>query len=816
MARRSTKTPPPDDFEEKILDIDVVDEMQGSFLEYAYSVIYSRALPDARDGMKPVHRRIVYQMNEMGLRPDRGYVKCARVVGEVMGKLHPHGDASIYDALVRMAQPFSMRLPLVDGHGNFGSLGNDDPPAAMRYTECRMADATSLMTESIDEDTVGFQSNYDGQEQEPVVLPAAYPNLLVNGSSGIAVGMATNMPPHNLGEVIAAARHLIKHPGADLETLMRFVPGPDLPTGGRIVGLGGIKDAYAAGRGTFKIRATVSVENATARRKGLVVTELPFAVGPEKVIAKIKDLVSAKKLQGIADVKDLTDRQHGLRLVIEVKNGFVPEAVLEQLYKLTPMEESFGINNVALVDGQPLTLGLKELLEVYLDHRFDVVRRRSEFRRTKRRNRLHLVEGLLVALIDIDEVIRLIRSSDNSAQAKERLIEHFSLSEIQTQYILDTPLRRLTRFDRIELESERDRLNTEIDELTAILESDAELRKLVSTELAAVAKKFGTDRRTVLLESAGAQVAAVPLEVADDPCRVLLSSTGLLARTATGDPIAFDEDAKRAKHDVIVSAVPATARGDVGVVTSTGRLLRLTVIDLPQLPDTHAAPNLSGGAMVSEFLTLENDEEVVCLTTLDESSPGLAIGTLQGVVKRVVPDYPANKDELEVITLKEGDRIVGAAELRTGEEDLIFITSDAQLLRYPAAQVRPQGRPAGGMAGVKLTAGAEVLSFAAVDPAVDAMVFTVAGSHGTLDDSVLTAKLTPFDQYPRKGRATGGVRCQRFLKGEDVLVFAWAGALPARAAQKNGTPTELPEPDPRRDGSGTPLAKPVAVIAGPV
>lgn len=816
MARRSTKTPPPDDFEEKILDIDVVDEMQGSFLEYAYSVIYSRALPDARDGLKPVHRRIVYQMNEMGLRPDRGYVKCARVVGEVMGKLHPHGDASIYDALVRMAQPFSMRLPLVDGHGNFGSLGNDDPPAAMRYTECRMADATSLMTESIDEDTVAFQSNYDGQEQEPVVLPAAYPNLLVNGTTGIAVGMATNMPPHNLGEVIAAARHLIKHPGADLDTLMRFVPGPDLPTGGRIVGLGGIKDAYAKGRGSFKIRATVAVENVTARRKGLVVTELPFSVGPEKVIAKIKDLVSAKKLQGIADVKDLTDRAHGLRLVIEVKNGFVPEAVLEQLYKLTPMEESFGINNVALVDGQPLTLGLKELLEVYLDHRFEVVRRRSEFRRTKRRNRLHLVEGLLVALIDIDEVIRLIRSSDNSAQAKDRLIERFSLSEVQTQYILDTPLRRLTRFDRVELESEQDRLNTEIDELTAILESDPELRKLVSAELAAVAKKFGTDRRTVLLESAGSQVAAVPLEVADDPCRVLLSSTGLLARTANGDPIVFAEDAKRAKHDVIVSSVPATARGDIGVVTSTGRLMRLAVIDLPQLPDTHAAPNLSGGAMVAEFLTLEADEEVVCLTTLDESSPGLAIGTLQGVVKRVVPDYPANKDELEVITLKDGDRIVGAVELRTGEEDLVFITSDAQLLRYPAAQVRPQGRPAGGMAGVKLTEGAEALSFAAVDPASDAVVFTVAGSQGTLDDSVLTCKLTPFDQYPRKGRATGGVRCQRFLKGEDVLTFAWAGPTPARAAQKNGTPATLPEPDPRRDGSGTPLESPVAVIAGPV
>ncbi|MFB7747475.1 DNA topoisomerase (ATP-hydrolyzing) subunit A [Streptomyces sp. NPDC056132] len=818
MARRSTKTPPPpDDFEERILDIDVVDEMQGSFLEYAYSVIYSRALPDARDGMKPVQRRIVYQMNEMGLRPDRGYVKCARVVGEVMGKLHPHGDASIYDALVRMAQPFSMRLPLVNGHGNFGSLGNDDPPAAMRYTECKMADATSLMTESIDEDTVDFASNYDGQEQEPVALPAAYPNLLVNGSSGIAVGMATNMPPHNLGEVIAAARHLIRHPQADLEALMRFVPGPDLPTGGRIVGLGGIKDAYESGRGTFKIRATASVENVTARRKGLVVTELPFTVGPEKVISKIKDLVGSKKLQGIADVKDLTDRSHGLRLVIEIKNGFVPEAVLEQLYKLTSMEESFGINNVALVDGQPLTLGLKELLEVYLDHRFTVVRRRSEFRRTKRRDRLHLVEGLLVALVDIDEVIRIIRSSDNSAQAKERLIEHFSLSEIQTQYILDTPLRRLTRFDRIELESERDRLTGEIDELTGILDSDGELRKLVSAELAAVAKKFSTDRRTVLLESAGAPIAAVALEVADDPCRVLLSSTGLLARTAGGEPFAAGEEDKRVKHDVIVSAVPATQRGDVGVVTSTGRLLRLAVIDLPQLPDTASAPNLSGGAPISEFLSsLEPDETVVCLTTLDESSPGLAIGTEQGVVKRVVPDYPANKDELEVITLKDGDRIVGAAELRTGEEDLVFITDDAQLLRYQASQVRPQGRAAGGMAGIKLTDGAKVISFTAVDPAGDAVVFSVAGSGATLlGDAAVSAKLTPFDQYPRKGRATGGVRCQRFLKGEDKLVLAWAGPAPARAAQTNGTPAQLPEIDPRRDGSGTPLPSPVAVLAGP-
>ena len=815
MARRSSQTPPPEDFEERILDIDVVDEMQGSFLEYAYSVIYSRALPDARDGLKPVHRRVLYQANEMGLRPERGYVKSARVVGEVMGRLHPHGDASIYDTLVRMAQPFSMRIPLIDGHGNFGSLGNDDPPAAMRYTESKLTAASMALVESIDEDTVDFNPNYDGSEQEPGVLPSAFPNLLVNGATGIAVGMATNMPPHNLTEVVAAARHLIKHPGADLDTLMRFIPGPDLPTGGRIVGLSGIRDAYESGRGTFKIRAKVTVEDVTPRRKGLVVTELPFNIGPEKVIAKIKDLVNAKKLQGISDVKDLTDRSHGLRLVIEVKNGFVPEALLEQLYKLTPMEESFGINNVALVDGQPLTLGLKELLEVYVDHRFEVVRRRSDFRRRKREERLHLVEGLLVALLDIDAVIAVIRGSDNTAMAKERLIERFSLSETQTVYILDTPLRRLTRFDQVELEAEQDKLQREITELTEILESDTVLRKLVSDELGAVSKKFGTERRTVLLEAGAVATAAVPLEVADDPCRVLLSSTGLLARTADAVQ-AVDPDGGRTRHDLVVSAVAATARADIGAVTTAGRVLRLPVIDLPSLPPSSTAPNLSGGAQISEFLKLDAGEKVLALTTLDESSPGLALGTEQGVVKRVVPDWPENKDEFEVIGLKDGDRLVGAAELTTGEEELVFITSDAQLLRFQAAQVRPLGRPAGGMAGIKLADGARVLSFTAVDPAADALVVTVAGATEGLDGMNLgTAKATPFDQYPRKGRATGGVRCQRFLKGEESLVLAWAGAAPARAATANGTPAELPGRDPRRDGSGVPLAKEIAAVAGP-
>src|SRR6201998_2788488 len=492
MARRTTTPPPPEDFEENIVDIDVTDEMRGSYLEYAYSVIYQRALPDARDGLKPVQRRILYQMSEMGLRPDRSHVKCARVVGGVRGPLHPQVDSPIYDALVRLHQPWSMRLPLVDGHGNFGSP--DDSPAAMRYTEARMAAAAMEMTSSLDEDTVDFIDNYDGSQTQPEVLPAAFPNLLVNGASGIAVGMATNMAPHNLGEVIAAARHLISNPDAGLDELMRFVPGPDLPTGGKIVGLDGIREAHETGRGIFRTRAAARVEKITPRRTGIVVSELPYNVGPEKVIARIKDLGSARKLAGIADVKDLTDRRRGLHLVIEIRSGFHPEAVLDELYRLTPMEETFGINNVALVDGQPRLLGLRELLHIYVDHRIEVTRRRTEFRRRKRLDRLHLVDGLMIALLNIDEVIQVIRTSDNAAAARERLMSVFDLSEVQAAYILDTPLRRLTRYDRLELEREQDELRAEIASLTAILESDEKLREVVSGELGEVAKKFGTPR----------------------------------------------------------------------------------------------------------------------------------------------------------------------------------------------------------------------------------------------------------------------------------------------------------------------------------
>ncbi len=1221
---------------ERIVDIDVEQEMQGAFLEYAYSVIYSRALPDARDGLKPVQRRILYTMAEMGLRPDRAHVKCGRIVGDVMGKLHPHGDGAIYDALVRLAQDFTMRLPLVDGHGNFGSL--DDGPAAYRYcvtgqtrlrladgrsptfaeladqhalspdseteveldvldhrgrpvradrlfhsgshpvirlltdsgaqltgshnhpvlalvtedaiprrrwrrldelavgdtvclagnapltgtptpeqrrlgvligavasrgwstggrlafttgdaaffaevvdayvdlvanrrftarrltgrdgtdqhlfdvrdptvlatsvlasfadrpstqyrvpeaiwtggagvkraflmaafegdasvlqrhrsvsveyrttshqlagdvaelllefgvptqtardvssgehrliiagrddvsqfasavsflgakqdllrgltaasgpahrltdrsgsrqdggvvptprghttsepgrlgqsgeatatgpatapigmmtavrsvstgyhyatiaslthrppepvysvrvdsadhsflaggfvnhnTEARMAPAALLMTDGLDEDVVDEVPNYDGQLSQPEVLPAALPNLLVNGASGIAVGMATNMAPHNLVEVIGAARHLLAHPEAGLDDLMRFVPGPDLPTGGKIVGLDGIREAYENGRGTFRTRATTRIENVTARRQGIVVTELPYLIGPEKVIDKIKDLAQAKRLQGIANVVDLTDREKGLRLVIELKGGFNADAVLEQLFRMTPLEDSFGINNVALVEGQPQTLGLRQMLQVYVDHRLAVVRRRSEFRLARARDRLHLVEGLLIAILDIDEVIAVIRSSDDTAAARERLMTVFDLSRVQADYILEMPLRRLTKYSTIELQTEKAQLAATIEELEAVLADGQLLREVVSTELAEVAATYGTPRRTVLLESGGPAATAAratPLELSDDPCRVLMSTTGLLARTTDLQPPGSADPARRSAHDAIVAAVPATVRGQVAAVTSRGRMVRLGVLDLPALPPTADQPSLSGGARIEEFLALEKDERVLTLVTLDGigGTTGVALGTAQGVVKRVVADYPSNRDSWEIISLREGDEVVGAVELPSAHCDLVFVTNDAHLLRFDADKVRPQGRSAGGMAGVSLTPGARAIHFGAIDLTVTDgewahLVVTVSGStHALPGTQAGSAKVTPFAEYPAKGRATGGVRCHRFLKGENTLLLAWAGPSPALAASGNGVAVDLPEPDSRRDGSGTPLPQPVSAIAG--
>lgn len=902
----SAQTYDPRTVKEHIVETPLNEEMSKSFLEYAYSVIYARALPDARDGLKPVQRRIVYQMGEMNLTPDRPYMKSARVVGEVMGKLHPHGDSAIYEAMVRLAQPFAMRLPLVDGHGNFGSL--DDGPAASRYTEARLGPAALGMNADIDEDTVDFTPNYDNKLKEPTVLPAAIPNLLVNGGSGIAVGMATNLATHNLGEVVNAAKFLMAHSDATLEQLMRYVPGPDWPTGGTIIGRDGIREAYATGRGTLTTRAATHIEHVTARKQAIVVTELPYMVGPEKVIERISDGVKNRKLEGISGAFDLTDRHNGTRIVIEIKTGFDPHAVLVQLFKHTPLQDNFAMNNVALVEGRPHTMGLKEMLQVWVDHRRVVIRRRSEYRKKKALERLHLVEGLLLAMLDIDEVIQVIRTSDDADAAKSRLMVVFDLDEVQAQYILDLRLRRLTKMNRIELEAERDDLKKRIEELTRILASAEALDQVVTDEMDEAVAKWGSPRRTVLLDadpdgtltpvvaqgagasgvsksaleavkaattisSAEADVAAAAaaakktgeqstltgaLKIEDEPCVVMMSATGLIARTTPSAMDVFNARStsdERLRDDQITTIFETSTRATYGLVTSAGRLVLAHVVDLPALPAA-ATLSLKGGVQADELISMTEStdpirgERVITAIAMeqptsgktsakDESEdggaaeakplPSLAIGTRNGVIKRWNREAPTTMDSWPVIDLKDGDEVVFAA-VAEDDDRLVFISSDSSLLTFEAKNVRPQGRTAGGMAGIKLAEGARVAAFNVVPAGKvawtyeegengltsgsGAVVLTVAGDSDALPGTENgAAKVTPLEMYPTKGRATGGVRSQRFLKGQNTLILAWVGLYPLHASTSAGSPVELPKPDMRRDGSGVDLASPIAFIA---
>ena len=746
-------------------------------------------------------------------------------VHNCMGKYHPHGDMAIYDALVRLAQPFSMRVPLVDGHGNFGSP--DDSPAAARYTEARLSLAAMTLVEGLGEETVDFEPNYDGSEQQPSVLPAAYPNLLVNGTAGIAVGMATNMIPHNLIEVVDAARHLLEHPSADLDDLMRIVPGPDLPTGGQLLGMEEVRQAYETGRGVVRMRATAEVGPLARGKSAITVTELPYGVGAERVIAKVKELVNGKRLQGIADVKDLTDRSVGTNLVFEIKAGFNPQAVLGELYRLTPLEESFGINNLALVDGQPRTLGLKQMLEVFLDHRRDVITRRSRYRLRKAQERAHLVEGLLLALANIDEVVRIIRSSPDVAMARESLMDRFGFTDVQAGFVLDMQLRRLVALEVEKLETELTELRATIAGLLEILNDPEVLKRVLGDELAAVAQEHGTPRRTVLV---GGDLKALvtrrasDLEVADAPCDVLLSSTGLLART----PVHAGETqpgGRRHRHDVITATARTTTRGHLGLLTTAGRMVRVGVLDIPEVPAvTTGAISLRGGASAAEFLSLERGERVVGLAAIRDDGPGLALATRQGVVKRVAPEaWPTRSESVEVISLKPGDEVVGAVELVDGQEELVLFASTGDLLRFPAESVRPQGRAAGGMAGMRLDTGAFLVGFSAVclsggDTLFEEPVVVTAGGlppeKGKGVGVSSSIKVTPLSEYPRKGRATGGVRCQRLLSGEALLVLGWAGTTPW-AASANGDPVELPPAIGKRDGSGAPSDRPIAVVGQP-
>lgn len=890
-SKSAKQTFDPRKVKENIVETPLNEEMSKSFLEYAYSVIYARALPDARDGMKPVQRRIVYQMGNMNLTPEHAYMKSARVVGEVMGKLHPHGDSAIYEAMVRLAQPFSLRLPLVDGHGNFGSL--DDGPAASRYTEARLAPAALGMNADINEDTVDFAPNYDNKLKEPTVLPAAIPNLLVNGASGIAVGMATNMATHNLGEVVAAAKYVMKHTNATLDDLMQIVPGPDWPSGGIIIGRSGIREAYETGRGAFTTRSKTHIENVTARKKAIIVTELPFMVGPERVLERISQGIKARKLDGISGAIDLTDRHNGTRIVIEIKTGFDPNAVLAQLFKHTPLQESFTINNVALVDGRPHTMGLRELLDVWIAHRRTVIRRRSEFRLNKAKERLHLVEGLLLAMLDIDEVIQVIRSSEDAETAKSKLISVFDLDDIQAQYILDLRLRRLTKMSRIELEGEKNDLLQKIDELNEILSSASQLDKVVIAEMDYAVKQWDTPRRTILLDeqedgsftpvctknskevnsdsamdaviaanqltNAQADVAAAAsaarksgdtdatsaaLQLSDEPCAVALSTSGLIARTSVETFNRWQAHSSNIFDTPCLNVFETTTRANYALITSAGRLVIAHVADLPHLNqgDENVSESLSNGVKASELLTSTQStdpirgEKVVAAIALSDSDSKtpissktpLAIGTKNGVVKRWNFESPTTMDSWSIIDLKDNDSVINAA-LANDEDRLVFISSDSSLLTFDAKQVRPQGRNSAGMAGIRLNEGCTVSAFAVVAKndvewnyeegenglfsASGSVVFTLAGDSDALAGTENgAAKITPLEMYPTKGRGTGGVRSQRFLKGQNTILAAYVGNYPLYATTQRGANVELPKPDMRRDASGTELVSPIAHI----
>ncbi len=793
----------------QIFDTTLKNEVEKSFLEYSYSVITSRALPDARDGLKPVHRRILYAMYEAGLVPGHAFVKSARVVGSTMGSYHPHGDSAIYEAMVRLAQDFSLNTPLVEGHGNFGSP--NDSAAASRYTEARLAKYAMLLVEGLDENTVNMVPNYDGSILEPSVLPAAFPNLLVNGSSGIAVGMATNMIPHNLNEAVSAARFLIKKPNATLKELMEIIPGPDLPTGGVLIGLDEVEKAYTDGKGSVRIRAKGEVEplDGSRGRMSLVFTELPYSVGSERIIEKIKDEINKKRLQGISDVKDLSDRRHGIRLVVELKTGVNPTAMLADLYKLTPLEVSFGISNLALVDGAPKTLGLKEMLEVFLTHRFEVVTRRTQFRLDKAEARKHIVEGLLKALTNIDEVVKVIKASKDTQEARTNLMGKFILTEIQAGHILDMPLRRLVSLEVESLQKEKAELEDKIAKYKEILENRKSLEKLVDEELADINKNFVSPRKTLLVGGelkeiiAAEQSQTATPDIPDNACEVFLTSSGLVGRIMAS----YEEEGKakkaRQKHDVITHMVGTSARSNIVLISNIGKAYRIPVLAIPDIGVQKGYLSPKGSINAKELATLSKGEKIVGIApATHETAEGIAMGTKQGTIKVVNFDFPTRSEEFEVMGLKDGDEILNA-NLVFKEDEFVFITSDSSLLHFPAASVRAQGRTGGGVAGMKVSSDSEVVAFNVVSAtAVEPVVITYTGT---------TVKMTPFAAYPGKGRGTGGVRSHKFLKGEEKLESAGVYSNPALSDSKFDS-IALPTMDSRRDGSGIKVEQPLENI----
>jgi DNA gyrase subunit A len=754
-------------FAGRIEPVQLEEEIQRSYLDYAMSVIVGRALPEVRDGLKPVHRRILWSMLESGLRPDRPHRKSVAAVGEVMKKYHPHGDAPIYDALVRMAQDFSLRHPLVDPHGNFGSV-DGDPPASMRYTEARLAPIAMELLRDIDSDTVDFVPNFDGYEQQPVVLPSRFPNLLVNGSGGIAVGMATNIPPHNLGEVIDAVIHTLDHPEATPAQLMKFVKGPDFPTGAVIMGRDGIRDAYETGRGSIKIRAVCSVEEGSGGRGRIVVTELPYQVNKARLAEKIAELVRTGKVKEIADLKDHSSGRAGMRLVIDLKRGANPQVVLNQLYKHTQLQESFGVIMLALVDGIPRTLNLAEAIGYYVDHQVDVVTRRARFDLRKAEERDHIVQGLLIALDHLDEVIKIIRASQDAERARTKLMSTFKLSEIQANHILDMPLRRLTKLARTELEQEHEELLGRIKYLKALLKDPKKIRGVIKEELLEIKKKHADPRRTQIRADEG----SFDIEdlIAEEDVVITVSRAGYVKRV----PIdTFRRQGRGGKgvrgatlkeEDVVTDVFTTTTHHWLLFFTTKGKVYRVKVHEVPDSSRTARglyAANLPGVAIAGE----EHVSAVLDMKTYEEGR-FLLFATKKGMVKKTpLPEYASSRTGLAAINLKPGDELIDV-KLTAGKDEVFLVSRKGQAIRFKEPLVRPMGRSAAGVIGMRLAEDDEVISLSLSSDGEE-MISVSQQGYG---------KRSPLKDYPVKGRGGKGVIGHQLTKKTGLLAGAFVGS----------------------------------------
>ncbi|HSM01956.1 MAG TPA: DNA gyrase subunit A [Acidimicrobiia bacterium] len=750
-----------DDQSARIELIDIEQEVKASFLEYAMSVIVARALPDVRDGLKPVHRRILFSMYDSGSRPNQPFRKSARVVGDVMGWFHPHSGDAIYDAMVRLGQDFASRYPLIQPQGNFGTV--DDPPAAMRYTEARLEALAMHMLDGIDEDTVDFEDNYSGERTEPTVLPGRFPNLLANGSTGIAVGMATNIPPHNLGEVIDATLHLIDNPDATAEELLEFVKGPDFPTGAYIVGQKGAREALLTGKGSVKMRAVTEVVELRKGRTGIVVTEIPYQVSRDRIMEKIADLVRDKRITGIADLRDETDRG-GTRLVIELKRDAVPQVVLNQLFKNTQLQDNFGVNMVALVDGVPRTLNIAEMVGYYVDHQMDVIERRTRYRLDKAEARAHIVEGLLIALDNIDEVVKIIRGSEDTDAARTALMKKFKLSEIQATHILDMPLRRLTALETGKLREEHEELQKLIKYLQGLLKSPAKRRKLIGTELKEIREKFADERRSVFIPDDG----DMTLEdlIADEEIVVTVTANGYVKavnasaykRQGRGGRGVKAENLR--EDDVIEQVVHTTAHAYLLFFTNKGKVYRIKAHEIPRKDRT------AKGVLAQSVMPLGPEEsiEAVVDTRDYETARYLVIGTKQGQVKKTkFSEYDSRNSTLIAIKLNDGDEVV-AVRTTSGKNDILMFTEQGQGIRFKESDIRAMGRDTMGVRGIRLREGDQVVSAASTDEGDEVLLLTTGGY----------GKRVKMSEFRRQNRGGVGVKAIKLTRVRGTLVAARA------------------------------------------